>query len=435
MNYKEAMEYMDSLNQYGIVPGLGNIERLCNKLGNPQEQLKFIHISGTNGKGSTLAYISTIYKEAGYRVGRYISPTIFDYKERFQINGKPITQVQFCSLLERVKQACNALLVEGYPHPTPFEVDTALAFLYFAEKACDLVVLETGMGGLEDATNIVRNTVCAVIASISMDHMQFLGKRIEDIALQKAGIIKDKCMVVALRQKPEVENILRKTAAVKKAKLVFVDKDKAKNVKLGLKKQSFSYGGFKQLEITMAGTYQIANALLAVEVVEQLKKTFPITQEALRQGLKNTTWPGRFYVARQKPLFILDGAHNEDACLQLKASMEAYLEKYIEENKLILIMGVLRDKDYEKMVELICPYSACVITVTPPNNSRALSSYELAKTVQKVQSNVTAVDSLEEALEAVDLLSDKSYACLAFGSLSYLGPLIKLIEKKETTRK
>ena len=190
MNYQEAMEYMEKVGTYGIVPGLDSIRELCRRLGNPQDELKFVHIAGTNGKGSTLAYISSILQAAGYRVGKYISPVIIEYCEKIQIGKQKITHKDLCEGLEIIKKHCDAMVSDGFHHPTPFEIETALAFWYFREKQCDIVVLETGMGGREDATNLITTTQVAVLASIGMDHMKFLGNSLEEIAAHKTGICK-----------------------------------------------------------------------------------------------------------------------------------------------------------------------------------------------------------------------------------------------------
>ena len=200
MKYQEALEYIDSLKKYGIVPGLDSIRELCRRLGDPQDRLQFVHIAGTNGKGSVLAYVSTVLRCAGYRVGRYISPTVRDYRERIQVNGRNITQKALCGLVEELRQACDSMVEDGLPHPTPFEVETVMGFLYFLRENCDLVVLETGMGGREDATNVIRNTRVAVLASVSMDHMQYLGNTLAAIAEEKAGILKPGCLAVSMFQ-------------------------------------------------------------------------------------------------------------------------------------------------------------------------------------------------------------------------------------------
>jgi len=408
--------------------GLESIKLLTEKLGNPQDELHFVHIAGTNGKGSTLAFISTILKEAGYRVGRYISPTIFEYRERIQINGRMITKKDLCRLTLVVKEACEALVKEGKPHPTPFEVETALGFLYFKEKACDVVVLETGMGGTEDATNLIRNTLVAVIASVSMDHMGILGKTLTEIAEQKAGIIKAGCEVVTGPQEPEVIEVLRKKAENNKCNLTIAATDSVLKVRSGIAKQQFEYAGYKNLEITLLGKCQIANCMTAIEVLKALeRKGFVVPEKALRAGLKETKWDGRFTVLKKQPLFIADGAHNEDAAKKLADSLRFYFTN----RRIIYIMGVLRDKEYEKVIAETYTLADQIITLTPPNNPRALSAYNLAVAVKEFHPNVTAVDSVEEAVEIAELFAGKDDVIVAFGSLSYLGRLMDILEKKK----
>ena len=428
MKYAEAIEYMESLNQYGIVPGLGNIKNLCEKLDNPQQELKFVHIAGTNGKGSVLAYVSTILKAAGYKVGRYVSPTIFEYRERIQVNNKPITQKALCVLVERMQEICEKLMEEGKPHPTPFEVETAMAFQFFKEQGCDIVVLETGMGGRLDATNIIENTQVAVLASVSMDHMQYLGKDLTAIAGEKAGIIKSGCQVVTMEQEQEVIEVIRAQAEELQVPITIAEASKAKKIRYGLEKQRFDYEGWKNLEISLAGMHQIENAVLALEVVKALEaKGFVVSEKALRQGLKDTQWLGRFSVIGKKPFFIVDGAHNEDAAKKLAKAIEFYFTN----KRIIYIMGILRDKEYEKIIEWTHSYADQILTVTTPNQSRSMTAYELATEVAKVHPNVTAVDSLEEAVEMAYLLAGKEDVIIAFGSLSFMGRLMNIVEKRK----
>lgn len=432
MNYRQAMDYIGETGKYGSVPGLDNIKNLCEKLGNPQDELKFVHIAGTNGKGSTLAYISTILKEAGYRIGRYISPTIFEYRERIQVNERMISKDALCRHLETVREAIEAMLAEGKAHPTPFEIETALAFLYFKEKKCDIVVLETGLGGTLDATNLITTAVLSVIASISMDHMAFLGDTLSEIAANKAGIMKPGVPVVTTGQKEEVMQVLKERAAALGCPFITVSEQDISRVRYGVEKQRFDYKGLKNIEITLAGTYQIANAALAVEAVRVLAgQGFPVKEEALRAGLKKTVWRGRFTVIAKKPLFIVDGAHNEDAAGKLADSVRFYFTN----KKIIYIMGILKDKEYEKIIAKTADLAAQIITVTTPANSRALPAYELAKAVKEYHPSVTAVDSLQEAVEMSYLLADKDSVILAFGSLSYLGELIHIVENRHTIRR
>lgn len=427
MNDKEAMAFVEGIESLGIVPGLDSIRKLCEAIGNPQDTLKFVHIAGTNGKGSTLAYISTILKCAGYKVGRYISPTIFEYRERIQVNGRMITKKALGEGMELVKAACEDMVARGLPHPTPFEVETALAFWYFQKMKCDIVVLETGMGGLLDATNVITTTLTAVIASVGRDHMKFLGNTVEEIAKQKAGIIKNDCYVICMKQKNSVMQVIEEEAQRKNSILRVADPEQAGHVRYGIEKQQFDYADMKKLEITLAGQFQIANAVLAVETVLALsEKGFAVARQAIRKGLLETRWQGRFTVVARKPLFIVDGAHNEDAAAKLANSIEFYFTN----KRIIYIMGMLKDKEYDKVIDLTYKYADQIITVTPPGNPRALPAYELAKEIAKVHSKVTAVDSLEEAVEMSRLLAGKDDVIIAFGSLSYLGRLMQLLGYK-----
>lgn len=432
MKYQEVLDYMDSLKSYGIVPGLDSVRELCRRLGDPQEGLKFVHVAGTNGKGSVLAYVSTVLKCAGYRVGRYISPTIRDYRERFQIDGRMITQKDLCALAQEVKGACDAMKSEGLPHPTPFEVETALSFLYFNRKKCDLVVLETGMGGRLDATNVIGNTQVAVLTSISMDHMQYLGNTLAAIAGEKAGILKPGCRAVSAEQEPEAMEVIRARAEQMGISLTVAEKKLTGRVRYGLEKQRLDYDGMKDLEITLAGRYQIGNAVLAVETCRALRECgYDIPEKALRQGLRETRWPGRFTVLGRRPLFVADGAHNEDAARELAESVELYFTN----RRIIYIMGILKDKEYEKIIELTACYADQILTVTPPGNPRAMSSYELAQEAARSHPRVTATDSLEEAVELSYLLAGKEDVILAFGSLSYMGRLMEIMEERERSGK
>ena len=423
MNYREAMEYVEQAGRRGIVPGLDNIRELAGRMGSPQEALTFVHVAGTNGKGSVSAFVEAVLRQGGYRVGRYFSPAVFDRRETVRVNGSCITKKAYCEYMERLKEACGRMEAEGRGHPTIFEIETVMAFLYFRDKECDLVVLETGMGGELDATNIVRNTSVAVITSISMDHMQFLGRTLTAIASHKAGIIKEGCHVVTLEQKGEVMEVIRQKAEALGCGLTAADPGKAAHVRYGLERQRFDYGGFERLEITLAGQYQIDNAVLAVEALKALgEKGFPVKEKELREGLAQARWPGRFTIVGRKPYFILDGAHNEDAALRLAQSVECYFPG----KRIIYIMGMLKDKEYGKVISATCSLAAHIITVGMPDNSRALSAYQLAGEAAKAHGAVTAADSLEEAVEMAYLLAGKEGVILAFGSLSFMGRLMEI---------
>lgn len=424
MKERQAMDYIKSIEGRGIVPGLERIRELCRRLGNPQDALKFVHVAGTNGKGSVSAYIATVLRCGGYRVGRYVSPTIFQYRERIQVNDRCISKEALGRLTERVKRCCDEMMAEGLQQPTAFEVETALGFLYFAEKRCDLVVLEVGMGGLLDSTNLVETTVLAVLTPVSMDHVQFLGKTLEEIAAQKAGILKRGCPAVSALQKDGAMQVIQRRAEELGCRLSVVRQDKITHVKYGLERQCFSYGGYDGLEIGLAGRYQVENAALAVEALNVLAACgFPVAEQKLRQGFARTQWPGRFTVIAKNPYFIVDGAHNEDAAERLAESVRFYFTN----KRIIYIMGVLRDKEYDKVIALTHSLADHVITVATPDNPRALPAYELAKEVAKVHPSVTAVDSLEEAVEMSRLLASREDCIIAFGSLSFLGKLMEIV--------
>lgn len=431
MNYTEAMEYIELLNKSGIVPGLGRVRELCRRLGNPQEELSIIHIAGTNGKGSTLAFLSTILKAAGYKVGRYISPTIFEYRERIQVNEKMISQKAFCEGVELIKEIAEQMEAEGIGRPSSFEAETALAFWYFREKKCQLVVLETGLGGLEDATNIITKPLVSVLASISMDHMNFLGDSLEKIAGQKAGIIKEKCPVVALSGKPEVMKVIEKQASAMGSSLYIADPSLAVKVSHKIPYQTFDYEGFKRLKISLLGSYQIDNAILALKTIEVLNEQgFKVSEEKIRQGLEETIWPGRFMLLDKKPFIFADGAHNQDAAIRLMETVEYYFTN----KRIIYIMGMLRDKEYEKVVDITCRRADLIFTVQTPGNPRSLSAYDLAKSVSQVNSRVTSMDSVSEALEAAKMVAGPEDVILAFGSLSFLGEFITCATKSSKKR-
>nr|WP_304711273.1 folylpolyglutamate synthase/dihydrofolate synthase family protein [uncultured Acetatifactor sp.] len=473
MKYAEALDFMEQIGKYGIVPGLEGIRELCRRLGDPQRELRFVHVAGTNGKGSVCAYMSAVLQCGGYRVGKYTSPAVLDWREEIQVNGSYIAKAAVGRYMEQLKAVCGEMAAEGRPHPTPFEVKTAMAFLYFRDKKCDIVVMETGMGGLLDATNVVEDTCVAVLTSVSMDHMGFLGKTLPEIAAQKAGIIKRGCHVVTAVQEPEVMEVLAGRAAALGCPLTVADTRAAEHVRFGLEKQRFDYGGLKKLEITLAGQCQIENAVTALEGLRALgigalggaepgagalesrepeagclesrepgigaadgrapedeepggrirKREFPVTEEKLRQGMAQAAWPGRFAVAGRKPCFILDGAHNEDAARKLAQSLELYFSG----RRILYIMGMLRDKEYGKVIELTHSLADQIITVTPPGNPRAMPAYELAAAVAQVHEKVTAADSLEEAVEMARLLADKEDVIVAFGSLSYLGRMLEIV--------
>lgn len=425
------MDFMDELKKSGIVPGLGSIKELCRRLGNPQDAFPCIHIAGTNGKGSVLAYLSTVYKTAGYRVGAFSSPAVFNPRETIRVDGKNMTKKAYTEGLEKIKEAVETIKADGLPAPTAFEAEVALAFLYFADKKCDIVMLEAGMGGREDATNLITRTLAAVLMPIGMDHMQFLGGTLDKIAYQKAGIIKKGCVAVSAVQQEEAAAEIRKEAEKQGCSCIFATVPE--KIKYGLKKQRFNYRDafgtlHKDMEITIPGVCQAENAAVAIEVVEALNRqnAFVVSEENLRHGLLETSWPGRFEVLREKPYFVIDGAHNEPAAKKLVQSVSAYFSN----KRIIYIMGMLKDKEYEKVAEITYPYADQIITVTPPENKRALSAMDLAAAVSAYHPRVTTAGSVEEAVEMAYLLAGKEDVILCFGSLSFLGRVRDILGKQ-----
>lgn len=431
MTEKECLDFMDELKKSGIVPGLGSIKELCRRLGNPQDAFPCIHIAGTNGKGSVLAYLSTVYKTAGYRVGAFSSPAVFNPRETIRVDGKNMTKKAYTEGLEKIKEAVEKVKADGLPAPTAFEAEVALAFLYFADKKCDIVLLEAGMGGREDATNLITRTLAAVLMPIGMDHMQFLGGTLDKIAYQKAGIIKKGCVAVSAVQQEEAAAKIRKEAEKQGGSCIFATVPE--KIKYGLKKQKFTYRDafgtlHKDMEITIPGVCQAENAAVAIEVVEALNRqnAFVVSEENLWRGLLETSWPGRFEVLREKPYFVIDGAHNEPAAKKLVQSVSAYFSN----KRIIYIMGMLKDKEYEKVAEITYPYADQIITVTPPENKRALSAMDLAAAVSAYHPRVTTAGSVEEAVEMAYLLAGKEDVILCFGSLSFLGRVRDILGKQ-----
>lgn len=426
MTYEEARAFIDDTSKYGYILGLDTVTELLSRLGNPQDDLKFVHIAGTNGKGSILAYVSTILKEAGYKVGRYISPTIFEYRERIQVNEAYIPEEAVARLAERIYQAGQAMLAEGLAHPTAFEVETALAFLYFKETDCDIVVLETGMGGLTDATNVVKTTLVSAFASISMDHMGFLGDTLEEIAGIKAGIIKPDTTVISTAQTAQVRKVLEEACRENRASYREVQKEDLKDKKISFEDQSFTYKDRTNLRPGILGSCQLENAAAALEVIDALGELgYPVTEEALRRGLEQTEWAGRFTVIEEEPLFLVDGAHNRDAADRLLET----LKLYVPEKRKIFIIGVLGDKEYDYMMSRLAPEAERIVTVMTPDNQRALPAEELAEAVRKYNPNVEAAENIPEAVKKAKGYAGGDGMVLAFGSLSYLGDLIRAVRK------
>ena len=432
MNYKEAREYMEEINVYGSVLGLESIKELLKRMGNPEKDLSIIHVAGTNGKGSVVSYLSTIYASAGYVVGRYVSPTICKYRERIQVNNRYIEKEDFAEGITKIKEIADEMVQEGFSHPTPFEVETALTLWYHKKKQCDLVILECGLGGLDDATNVVEKKLATVFTAVSRDHMGILGETLEEIAEKKAGIMRKGVLAVSMSQESTVEALLRAKAEEYDTKLVFVKDSLVEVSESTLEKQVFSYGQYENIQISLAGEHQIKNAVLAIKVVELLREQgYEVSKEALYQGLAETKWVGRLTTICKKPHIIVDGAHNEGAAKELAKT----IKKQLKNKKLIFLMGVFKDKEYEKIAKETAALAEHIITFTIPKNERALSGLELAYAIRPYNSKVTVADSLKEALEMALLLTGEDGVILAFGSLSFLGKLMELTENIDKTKK
>lgn len=419
--YKEARDYIEKTMNLGSVLGLDNMKQLLERMGNPQNKLSFIHVAGTNGKGSIVVYLSEILKEAGYQTGKYVSPTLLGYRERIQVNSVWIEKEELAEGVELIEKRIQEMTGEGFSHPTAFEIETALAFWYFEKKKCDIVVLETGMGGRLDATNIIPEALCYVFSSISMDHMDYLGNTLEEITRNKAGIIKSNGIVVVGKQEPSVLALLRKTAKEKGCNFTLAAQEKISEIKREENGQSFFYEtlnwGKILIRIPLLGVYQIENAAIALEAIDVLQKlSYQITRENIQSGIKKSKWFGRFSKVSEKPLFFVDGAHNENAAKNLRKTLETYFPN----KKFIYIVGVFKDKDYSGILEHTVDLAKKIYTITAPG-SRGLEAVELKGIVEKYHKDVQETQSIQEAIEKSRREAAKDDIIVAFGSLSYLG--------------
>lgn len=435
MTYKEARVYLDHVSKYGSVLGLDTIRELLHELGDPQQDLKFIHIAGTNGKGSVLAYISSVLSEAGYRTGRYVSPTVISYLERIQIDGASISEEAFARLTDKAQQAIARMEAAGKSSPTVFEVETAIAFLYFKETYCDYVVLECGMGGEGDATNIIPAPLCAVFASISLDHLGILGNSIEEIARTKAGIIKPGCQVISAPQPEEATSALKETARQKGCPFHQVDDMCIRQIREGWKGQTIDYREQKGLYLPLSGGHQAINAAVALETLDSLRKHgLTIPEGAIQEGFKKVQWFGRFTCLMKSPWFFIDGAHNPAAARCLAGTVR----RCFPDKRLILIMGVFRDKEYEEIAKIMAPLAKSVHTVTLPDEVRSLSADVLADTMRRFCGRnvpVTTSPGIMEAVASALNEADGQDVILAFGSLSYLGRVRDAVSKMRETKR
>ncbi|MGI6096228.1 MAG: bifunctional folylpolyglutamate synthase/dihydrofolate synthase, partial [Lachnospiraceae bacterium] len=358
---------------------------------------------------------------------RYISPTLFSYRERIQVNEEYISREDFTRLANRIARVIEEMKADGLPSPSPFEIETAISFLYFKEQKCDVVVLETGMGGLEDATNIITTSVMEILVSISRDHMGFLGNTLAEIASQKAGIIKPSTCVITAHQEKEAMSVIREKCRKENAVLYEVQDEDMSEIQYGLKEQRFLWHteeGPREIAIHLSGSYQIENAKTALTALRHMKEVgFPVSVSAVKKGMARTQWRGRFTLLKEEPILLMDGAHNEDGARMLCRS----LKQYFSGKRIYYIVGMLADKEYEKVAAMTAPYACEVLTVETPDNPRALSSEDLAKVWKQYHSHVEACTSIKQAVTKALQRAGKEEVIVAFGSLSFLGLLEKCV--------
>lgn len=414
MTYEQALAYIGTISARGSKPGLERIRTLMDGLGNVQNKLKFIHIAGTNGKGSTSCMLSNILIQAGYKTGLFISPFIIRFNERMQINGEHIPDDKLAEIVERVKAVADTM-PDG---ATEFELITAAAFLWFAEESCDIVVLETGLGGRLDATNIIENNECAVITNIGIDHTDYLGNTLAEIAYEKACIIKEGCPVVAYVSDKEAMDVIRNyaAAAYRQPCRYFEPRfDAITPLSADLTGQSFRYPHTPtEYHIRLLGEHQLRNAAVVLTTVDVLKdRGWKIPQEAVVKGLAAAQWPARFELLCKDPIVFVDGAHN----MQGVESLRKAVEDYLSGRRIVCLTGVLADKDWQHMMTVLQSFASDFITVTP-DSPRALQNTELAAYLAADGKWVQAADSVEQGMTlALERAKETDSVVVACGSL------------------
>ena len=432
MTTQQAIDALHALPRMGSgAPGLARMQNLMNHLGNPENDLQCIHIAGTNGKGSLAAMTSAILTAAGYKTGLTISPYVVDFRERFQIDGEMIPPRTLVSLTQKVMDAIDAIEAEGGEKPVEFEAVTALALLWFAREKCDLVVLETGLGGRCDATNIVPHKLVAAITKIGYDHMEILGDTLDKIAAEKAGIIKEGSVVVNYPDQPvEAMGPILTAAAEAHTSIITPDKDDLTLLRGKRLENRIDYGGYRAA-LGLPGTHQANHAAMAVEIALALWREFgyDISDDAILEGLANAKMPARIEVLRRHPLLLLDGCHNPDGAKMLAATLT---RADFEEN-LVGVLGVLADKDYKEMLSDLAPCFAKVYTVTP-NCPRALSAEDLQKEA-RFHTDAEAADSVADALrKAIDYADENNLAGVVVCGSLYLAAEARPLLLKEAEK-
>lgn len=415
--YRKALEYIHGTVRFGSKLGLENIKKLLELMGNPHKKLKFVHIAGTNGKGSTAAYMSSILQCAGYKTGLYTSPYIFQFTERIKINGCEIEKDKLAKITGFVKGYVEKMKEVGYNHPTEFEIVTAIAFQYFLEMKCDVVVLEVGLGGRFDATNVIDMPLVAIITTISYDHMDRLGNTLSEIAFEKAGIIKPGADVVLYPQQEEAEEVFVKVCRERGARLHRPLMPEELSIAENIEGQVFDVGDKKNIRISLHGRHQTKNAAVAIAAAGLINidgRTIP--ESVIREGLALTKWAGRFEIIAKNPFFIIDAAHNQEGAeVFLKTLLSLFPDK-----KYIFINGVRKDKDIEAVLGKTARYAHCIVTATPKCDL-AVPAAESAEFVKKYCNCVYYSDTIEKAVDmAYEICPEDGVIC-AFGSLYMIG--------------
>lgn len=416
MNCVQAIEYIHSLEKFGIKPGLERIKALCEILGNPQDKLKVIHVAGTNGKGSTSTMISNILIKNCFKTGLYISPYVTDFRERIQLNGNMIEHSELAECVEKVKAAVDILLEKG-EQTTEFEALTATAFVYFEKKKCDFVVLEVGLGGRFDATNIIKAPFVSVIASISLDHTAILGDTVEKIAAEKCGIIKFGAETVVYPfQKPEAMKVIEETCNQRMNSLRVPDIGKLEIGAENIEGTNASYDGIDFL-LPLAGKHMIYNAITAIEAVFSLKRFgIKIPDEVIALGISSSVMPARMELIKKNPALILDGGHNE-GCANALAE---YIRKHLEGKRIVMVSSMMADKDYMSYLRIVAPF-ASVFIATKADVPRALSSNELCDCAKAFCDDCYSISDPLKAVNAAGNITEKGDAMIVCGSFYLAG--------------
>ena len=414
MNYEQALTFIHSRKVHGSAPGLHRIKALLEKLGNPHQGLPFLHIAGTNGKGSTATMIAAGLQAAGKKTGLFTSPFIYDFRERFAIDGTMISQERLAEIAERVQHAERAILESGEEQPTEFEIVTAIGFLYFKEAACDIAVMEVGMGGRFDATNVIEAPLAAVICSISLDHVEILGDTIEKIAFEKAGIIKENCPVVVYGKNPkQAIDVIRKQAEEKNAPFILCQA--AERIQSDLEGTHFTYRE-RDYFTALRGSHQAENGATAIETLRLLD----CTDEQIEAGLKNAYIPSRLEPICREPLIFTDGGHNKDGIDTLLTAIDTMDEL----NAPTIIFGMMRDKPYQYAVRQLASRAKAFIAVQPPL-PRAMTAYDLKNIADLFCDDCTDCKTYEQAAA---LALEKGAPILIAGSLYMVGDMANIIK-------